>query len=263
MSEEMNTVTTDGIEQQTEQVETEVNSETGDTAQVQETTEERQERLFRQSELDSIIQRRLEKEKQRFESELKSHPTLSYLEQKAQRLGMTVEQLIENDQKYEEQQKLDELVRQNIPEEYAKKLLKVDELEKWKSETEQQKQQREAQEKAKEKQQKEIEEFDDWYSKKYGKIADFNKDIPKEVFIEMQKGIPLLYAYKSYLLETNLQAQQTQEANSKNAVSSTGSVKADGKVGGFISKDEFEANRHNEKWVRQNLDLLDESRKHW
>ena len=96
----------------------------------QETPQEKQERLFRQADVDRIIQERLARERQKHEAELKNHPYLSYLEQKAQRFGMTVEQLIENDRKYEEQQRINRLVQQNIPEEYARRLLKVDEHEK-------------------------------------------------------------------------------------------------------------------------------------
>ena len=58
--------------------------------------------------------------RQKYEAELNKHkPTLSYLEQKAQRLGLTVEQLIENDRKWEEQQKLNKLIQKNIPPERA------------------------------------------------------------------------------------------------------------------------------------------------
>lgn len=116
--ETIDTATTDGeLDQQTstEQV------ETGDTAQV-ETAEEKQERLFKQEEVDRIVQTRIAREQQRFENERKNNPTLTYLEKKAQTLGMTVEQLIENDRKYEEQQKINQLVQQNIPPDIAKEV---------------------------------------------------------------------------------------------------------------------------------------------
>ena len=106
----------------------------------QETPQEKQERLFRQADVDRIIQERLARERQKYETELKNHPHLSYLEQKAQRFGITVEKLIENDQKWEQQRRLNELVQNNIPKEYAEKLLKVDELEQWKAQTEKQRQ---------------------------------------------------------------------------------------------------------------------------
>ena len=73
-----------------------------------ETAQEKQERLFRQADVDRIIQERLARERQKYETELKNNPYLSYLEQKAQRFGITVEKLIENDQKWEQQQKLND-----------------------------------------------------------------------------------------------------------------------------------------------------------
>jgi len=57
--------------------------------------------------------------------------------------------------------------------------------------------------------------------------------------------------------------QQIEQANNKNAATSTGSAKTSGKTGGFISKEEFEANKHDMKWLQKNLSTLDESRKHW
>jgi hypothetical protein len=190
---------------------------------------------------------------------LRNNPHLSYLEQKAQRLGMSVEQLIENDRKYEEQQKLNELIQQNIPEEYAKKLLEHDKVMKEYQTEKQTREQTEAK-------QKMFAEFLEAYPEFY----DPNKSLPPEVQAEISKGRHPIDAYVRYenkLLKEQLQGaqkqQQTQEANEKNAASSTGSVKTSGKTGGFISKDDFEANKHDMNWVRKNLNTLSESRKHW
>lgn len=233
----------------------------------QETPQEKQERLFRQADVDRIIQERLARERQKHEAELKNNPHLSYLEQKAQRLGMTVEQLIENDRKYEEQQRINRLVQQNIPEEYARRILKVDELEEWKDSTEKQRQEQE-------RRQKMFTEFFEAY-------PEFNdpkklEEIPREVWLKVYHpeknpgGISMLDAYTRYenkLLKAEkekLQAQrQTQQANTKNAESSTGSVKTPGATGGFISREQFDANKGNMNWVQKNLDLIEESRKHW
>ena len=193
---------------------------------------------------------------------MKSNPHLSYLEQKAQRLGLSVEQLIENDRKYEEQEKLNNLIQQNIPEEYAKKLLKVDELEKWKTETEKEKSDREAKETAertkKEGIQKQVDEFDQWYFKKYGKMADLAKDIPKEVFQANMKGVPLLYAYKAHLLEQSEGQQQTQQANQANATASTGSVKSSGMQHDVITEESINAHADDTKWMIKNYDKVTE-----
>jgi hypothetical protein len=222
-----------------------------------ETAQEKQERLFRQADVDRIIQERLARERQKYETELKSNPHLSYLEQKAQRLGMTVEQLIENDRKYEEQQKLNELIQKNIPPEYAEKLLKVDELEKWKAQTEQERQaeiQRQQQQQYKQQMYAE-------FMQMYPDVKP--EQIPAEVWQLVNQGHRLASAYAIHENKLLKQQQQTQQANLKNAEGSTGSVKTQGKTGGYISREQFDANKSNQNWVMKNLDLIEESRKHW
>ena len=268
----IDTATTDGeiSTESTKQV------ETGDTAQVeqettestaQETAQERQERLFKQADVDRIIQQRIAKEKQRFESELKSHPTLSYLEEKAQRLGMTVDQLIENDRKYEEQQKINELIQKNIPPEIAQEVYegrKFRETYTTKEKEMQQKQQ--------------TQQMYAEFLEVYPEFADKQKagEIPPEVWkqvydpVKNPNGIRLLDAYARYenqQLKAEMakyqQQQQTQQANLNNAATSTGSVKDGGKGGEFISLDEFEANRHDQSWVMKNYSKIQKSRAKW
>jgi hypothetical protein len=201
---------------------------------------------------------RLEAELRRqFEVELKNNPYLSYLEQKAQRLGVTVDQLIENDRKWEEQQALNELIQKNIPDEYAKEIL---ENRKFREQYQEEKAEREKQEK----EHQMMAEFLDAY-------PDVKpEDIPVEVWVEVNKGRNLLDAYVSYenkRLKEEMakfqQQQQVQQANEKNAASSTGSAKSSGATGGYISREQFEANKHDINWVRKNLSILEESRKHW
>lgn len=201
---------------------------------------------------------RLEGElRQKYESELKGNPHLSYLEQKAQRLGMTVEQLIENDRKYEEQQRLNALVQQNIPEEYAKKLMKVDELEQWKTQQEQERQKEQQQKQEQQHKQQMYAEFLQMY-------PDVKPEqIPAEVWQLVNQGHRLASAYAIHENKLLKQQQQTQQANLKNAEGSTGSAKTQGKTGGYISRDQFDANKSNQNWVMKNLDLIEESRKHW
>lgn len=198
----------------------------------QETAQEKQERLFKQSELDAIIKDRLTRERQRYEAELKKHPVLSYLEQKAQRLGLTVEQLIENDRKWEEQQKLNELIQKNIPPEFAQKLLEHDKIV--------QEYQTEKQIRAqKEKEQKMYLEF----LEAYPNVKP--EEVPVEVWQEVAKGRNLLDAYIRYenqKLKAEMakfqQQQQNQQANQTNAASSTGSARDIGSAG--KPKDPFE-----------------------
>jgi hypothetical protein len=262
----IDTVTTDGeiTTEATEQV------ETGDTGHVEQTTtenaaqetpQERQERLFRQEEVDRILQTRLAREKQRFESELKNHPTLSYLEQKAQRLGMTVEQLIENDRKYEEQQKINELIQKNIPPEIAQEVYESRKFREVYTTKEKEMQ-------AKQQQQQMYAEF----LEAYPEFKDPQKanEIPPEVWQMVEKGEKLLNAYARYenqRLKAEMakyqQQQQTQQANLNNAATSTGSVRDGGKGGEFISLDEFEANKHDQSWVMKNYSRIQKSRAKW
>lgn len=223
----------------------------------QETQQEKQERLFRQADVDRIIQDRLARERQKYETELKNNPHLSYLEQKAQRLGITVEKLIENDQRWEQQQKLNELVQRNIPKEYAEKLLKVDELEQWKAQQERQRQVEQQRQQHQQYKQQMYAEFLQMY-------PDVKPEqIPKEVWQLVNQGHRLASAYAIHENRLLKQQYQTQEANAKNAGSSTGSVKSPGATGGFISREQFDANKGDMKWVRKNLKRIEESRKYW
>lgn len=234
-----------------------VDATEGEQTTTEETPQERQERLFRQADVDRIIQDRLARERQKFDSELKSNPHLSYLQEKAQRLGITVEKLIENDQKWEQQQKLNELVQRNIPKEYAEKLLKVDELEQWKA---QQEQQRQA-EQQRQQQQKHKQQMYAEFLQMYPEVKP--EQIPKEVWQLVNQGHRLASAYAIHENKLLKQQQQTQQANFKNAESSTGSVKSPGKTGGYISKEVYEANKHNQKWMDANYSNLLTSMKRW
>jgi hypothetical protein len=234
-----------------------VDATAGEQETAQETQQEKQERLFRQADVDRIIQERLARERQKYETELKNNPHLSYLEKKAQRLGITVEKLIENDQKWEQQQKLNELVQRNIPKEYAEKLLKVDELEQWKT---QQEQQRQAEQQRQQQQQYKQQMYAE-FLQMYPEVKP--EQIPKEVWQMVNQGHRLASAYAIHENKLLKQQYQTQEANAKNAGSSTGSVKSPGATGGFISREQFDANKSNSNWVQKNLDLIEKSRKHW
>jgi len=246
----------------TESTETAVengNATTGEQATTQAAAQEttQQERLFKQADVDRIIQDRLAREKQRYEAELKRHPVLSYLEQKAQKLGISVEQLIENDRKWEEQQKLNELIQKNIPPEFAQKLLEHDKIV---QEYQTEKQIREQ----KEKEQKMYLEF----LEAYPNVKP--EEVPVEVWQEVAKGRSLLDAYirhENQKLKAEMakyqQQQQNQQANQANAATSTGSVRDGGKGGDFISADEFEANKHDQSWVMKNYNRIMKSRAKW
>lgn len=212
-----------------------------------ETPSERQERVFKQSEVDQILRERLAREKQSAERQLKSHPVLSYLEEKAKKLNISVEQLIEKDRQWEEQQKINELVQKNIPEEYARKLLEHDKLlldyqnERKRSEAQQSKNKM----------------YSD-FIKAYPEVN--NEDIPVEVWQEVQRGESLTNAYARFenkTLKEKLAAfdaqKQTMVANEVNAKTSPGSAKDGGKgQEDFVSQEQFEEKRSDSNWMSKN-----------
>lgn len=118
---------------------------------------------------------------------------------------------------------------------------------------------------------------DSMYEEFYQEFPDYTteeklKSIPKEIWAEADKwlktggkeGRRLVDALTRHNFK-NLQTQQlNQNANEKNADSSTGSVKNNGKLPqGFISKEDFEANKRNQQWMNTNYDSLVSSMKHW
>ena len=263
MSEELQNAVTTG-EETTEQqnpAEQAVQGDAGQaeqqTAQEGETPQQQQERTFRQSELDGIIKDRIARERQRFEGEMQKNPALSYLTQKAQRLGITVEQLIANDQKYEQQQQLNKLIEQNIPPEFAKEMLESRQFRQKYQQTQQALQRQQAQ-------QKMYSEFLEAYPEAKP------EDIPPEVWGAVKKGETLLSAYTRYenkqlreKLAGATQEAQVQQANEKNAAASAGSAKSGKATQGYISKEVFEQNKHNQKWMDANYDNIVSSMNKW
>ena len=256
MSAELQNAVTTG-EETTEQQNPAEQAVQGDAGQVEQPTpqEQQQERMFRQSELDGIIKDRIARERQRFEGEMQKNPALSYLTQKAQRLGISVEQLIANDQRYEQQQELNRLLQQNIPPEYAKEMLESRQFRQKYQQTQQVLQRQQAQ-------QKMYSEFLEAYPEAKP------EDIPPEVWGAVKKGETLLSAYTRYenkKLREQLNGAQTQqktaEANGKNAQSSPGSAKSTGKTGQFFTREQVEAMTTEE--VARNLTAIKQSRKHW
>lgn len=215
-----------GTEQQTstEQV------ETGDTAQVeqtttQETAQEKQERLFKQSELDAIIEKRLAKERQRFENEAKTAAQQArdswIAEQGYEWKGKPIKTEAEYKQALQEQE-MENKIRaqyQNVPDEIVNELL---EGKRFREQYQTEKQT--AEQKAAE--QKMYADFLEAY-------PDIKpEDIPVDVWKEVKAGRNLTDAYVRYEnkrlkdeMSKYQQQQQTQQANDKNAVTSTGAVK--------------------------------------
>lgn len=190
--------------------------------------------------------------------QFRNHPGLSWLNNQAQRYGMSVERLIEAYQQQEEQEQLNQLVQQNIPQEYAQEML----------ENRRFRQQYQAEREANQqkiKVEKMYEEFLSAYPDTKG------EDIPSEVWREVEQGKNLLDAYikhENKLLRGQLQVVQTKEqaaaANQANAQASTGSAKGQGiPDSGFISKEVYEANKESQEWMLKNYDQIKKSMGKW
>ena len=237
--------------------------ETGDTAQTEQTegatstdvveATNQHGKTFTQTELDTIIEKRIAKERQRIDN----NPHLSYLSEKAKSMGMTLDELIESDRKYEEQRRINELVEQSVPEEYAKEML---ENRKFREQYQTKLQQEEQNAKT-------LAMYNEFLSA-YPNLDE--KSIPSEVWGTVAKGKSLLDAYISYenktlkeQLENYKKLEQTQQANISTASTSTGSAKSNGSSSEFITQETFEANRGNQSWVNKNYQRILESRQKW
>lgn len=131
-------------------------------------------------------------------------------------------------------------------------------------ETLKQQQERESQEKESAHKQAETQEFFELFKEENGRAWDAEDGIPKEVLEYQAKGKSLPDAYNAYLKATYKSKIGATEVNEKNAKSSTGSVTGNGSTGtGDISKETFEAKKHDREWVIKNFSKITESRAKW
>lgn len=147
-------------------------------------------------------------------NELKTDPRLSFVEELAKEQNMDVNQFLDAYKEHKEQERLNQLMEQNIPEDLAKEILE--------SRKDREERQREKESKAnEEKQNQEFGEFIQFFKDANGRDFDAEKDkIPNEVWQANEKGIPLKYAYMEHYnneLRSQLQVQKQNEENSKKA----------------------------------------------
>lgn len=154
--------------------------------------------------------------------------------------------------KQEQEQKLSELLAQNIPEEYAKEMLESRKF----------REQFEAEQKAKQQQEQQQADMKDFINAFPGVKAD---EIPVEVWQANARGIPLRYAYAEHAYKQTMKAEEIAKANAENAKSSTGSVNGDGVANDsdFISYDDFEKQKSNQSWLVKNYNKIMNSRAKW
>lgn len=150
-----------------------------------------------------------------------------------------------------EQEMIEELSNQQIPEHIARRLIESEKKEKqWQQERAMLEQQ----------QQKERNMLD--FITAFPNVKA--EEIPVEVWKNVESGIPLKYAYIEHQYKLIQNGQETQKKNQENADISTGSVK--GKLditNDHITAETFEAKKHDQSWVKKNFTKIMESRAKW
>ncbi len=146
--------------------------------------------------------------------QLESDPRLIFVEEMAKEQGMDVPEFLEAVKSAREDRQLQELVQQNIPEEYAREML---ESRKFREQLELEKQQKAEDEKKN----AEFTEFFEVFQQANDRNYDPSKDqIPQEVWDMHAQGTPLKYAYIQHHhneLKTQLQTFKQNEKNTKRA----------------------------------------------
>lgn len=136
---------------------------------------------------------------------LESDPRLSFVEELARENNMEVNQYLEAVKQHKEQQRLNELIQQNIPEELAREIM----------ENRKYREQFESQNKARAEEEKINNEFKEFLSV----FPDVKTDsIPDSVWEAQQKGIPLKYAYMEHQfnqMQNQLKVYKQNEENAK------------------------------------------------
>lgn len=128
------------------------------------------------------------------------------------------------------------------------------------------------QQEAQQKKNNEYMEFLEYFRNENDREFNVSTDvIPPEVWELNAKGKSLADAF-AYHTNKQLKAKlaeyeakmKAQETNAKNAASSPGSVTGNGKADdGFISKETFDSNKNDQRWVMKNLSKISESRLKW
>lgn len=141
-------------------------------------------------------------------NQYQNNPGLQYLNELANRNGRSVEELVNYWRQSEEEQMINELIQNNIPEEYAREMI---ESRKFRAEVQQREQQRKNEDNMRNQQMEFMQAFPDVQP----------KDIPQEVWDKANQGMPLKNAYMEYdykLLKEKIKTLETTINNKKKAV---------------------------------------------
>lgn len=155
---------------------------------------------------------------------LKKSPAIDLFEQYAKRNGMNVDEYAEYLQRLENQQRVNAMAQEGIPETAAQRILELEERESARTA-------REAEEQKRAAMQKQYMDF----LREYPDLAV--SDIPQEVWERVEKGMELTAAYALYenkTLKTKVKQQEQNEVNRKKAVGPIKSENADGNTDAFL-----------------------------
>jgi hypothetical protein len=281
MPEEMTaTVTADGEQLQTQETQVTEQVETGDTGQVTEQQTEQQaetqaqaEKTFTQSQLDEIIQKRLEREQSRLENEKKSAAQQArdswIKEQGYEWKGKPITTEAEYKQALQEQELESKIRAQyaNVPDELLNELL---EGKRFREETLAERKTREETERKAQEQKDFASRRDSMYEEYLSEFPEQDPAaIPKEVWAEADRwlktggreGRRLADALTRHNWKQGQAQQQADGANRLNADSSTGSAKGQQKSGAHFTREQV-ANMSREE-IQSNYTAIKESEKHW
>lgn len=155
---------------------------------------------------------------------LENSKAMSYITNKAEELGMSIDEYMDQVEKYEkeqqeqrDQEKIEEMVSNGVPADVAKEVVATSQLRK---QLQQEKNELERQKKEREKQESKDKEYAD-FIKEFPDVKA--EDIPKDVFLNAQNS-SLKEAYMKYQLEEQKKQIEILKKNNSNATSSIGST---------------------------------------
>lgn len=188
-----------------------------------------------------------DKKVQELES-LQNSKAETYIKNKAEELGITVDEYMDQVEEYEKQQKaekeqerLEEMMESGVPEELAREVIATAELRRQLQLKENELKEKEETSKKKEKENQEYEDF-------MKNFPDVNpEDIPKEVFEEAVNS-NLSSAYMKYKLKDLENQLKVAKQNEENAASTVGGVTETGTTQENHSEDPFLAGFYEEEY---------------
>ncbi|GIN88702.1 hypothetical protein J6TS2_50880 [Heyndrickxia sporothermodurans] len=146
--------------------------------------------------------------------EVENDPRIQFLNELADQHGLNPQEYIEAVRQQQEEQRFNELVQQNIPEELAREILES------RRDREERKREKEEQE-LRERDNQDFADFYEYFNDVNGRTFDAKKDaLPEEVIEANRNGVPLKYAYMEHhnnQLQSQVKVLKQNEKNKQTA----------------------------------------------